>query len=122
MRVDEGAQLHHMPAVAAYLQTANVVGLAAKRAVGLHEYGERMVERRELVHVAGADVILQQVEHIADRHLQRLGLGPIEREFDGRHRRAKRAEHALQFGPLRDVGDQRSVASCKAADSFASRP
>ena len=86
----EGTQRHHLAGTVAGPQLLDVAGLEPEAAVGLDVGLVALVEQVELVDVARAGVGLQGREHVADRHAQALGLGPVDVDEDLRHVVAER--------------------------------
>ena len=82
--VQQRGQLDHLPLVVPHLKLADVAGVAAEALIGLDVHLPRPAELVEVVDVVRAQVDLERVEELADRHAQGHALGPVDVEIEPR--------------------------------------
>ena len=93
----QGAHRHHLTALVADLETADVVGPIAELRIGLGHHLISATELVEVIHVERAQVNLQGLVQTAQRNTQRLGLHAVHVEVDLRHIDLIRRIDPLQY-------------------------
>jgi len=106
LHVDERAEREHLAARVPHLKLAHRHRIAAETGVGLQVDLEIAAEQRHVVHVERAEVDLQRVEHLVERHAHRLRLAPVDRHEKLRRTRSLRCEEADEARLLAANGDR----------------
>ena len=95
---DERAERHQRAGRAADLEPQDVVAVEAEALVGLGADLVDAAEEVEVVDVGRAEIDLQRVEDVRQRHVQHLRLGAVDLEVDLRRVGAEGREHAGEVG------------------------
>jgi hypothetical protein len=93
--VCHGAQGDHLPALVAHPILLDVVRRKPLFGVSLREDHEVVSKPGEEVDVSAAQVALQRIKNVADRHAQRFGLGTVHLHRNLRDLGAERRESGL---------------------------
>ena len=75
--LQDSPQRHHLAQLIADVQILNIIRLQAKRRIGLDVHLKDLVEFVKEIDKGRAQKGLQGFKNIAQRDLQRLGLGPV---------------------------------------------
>ena len=93
----QGADRHHAALSVAHLEPARSSSMRLrKRGLGLDVHLPGSAETVEVVDVERAQIDLQRVERVAERHLHALALPAIDVDIELRHVGAEQAEQARQ--------------------------
>ncbi len=98
--VDQRVERDHLAAGVADLDLVDVFDLIAERAVGHDVDLPVAAEGVEVVHVQRAEIDLQRLVQVVDRHAHRADLGPVDVHVQLRRVRAEHREDADQPGKL----------------------
>ena len=74
----DGFQRHHVAEAVADLQSADVIGVHAIRRIGLSVHLPGASELVEIVHIQPAQVNLEGIENVVQRHAHGLALGAVD--------------------------------------------
>ena len=103
--VDHRAQADHLPLVVAHLELQDLVDLVAEALIGLDVDLPGAAELVEVVHVVRAEIDLQRVEDVADRHAQGHALGAVDVQVEPGRVGAGAVEQAVQSRRAVAAGD-----------------
>ena len=107
LHVQQRGQPDHLPLVVPHLKLPDVAGVAAEPLIGLDVHLPGPAELVEVVDVVRAQVDLERVEELADRHAQGHALGPVDLEVQPGRVRPGAVEQALEarrlVAPLDDL-------------------
>ncbi|MND95720.1 hypothetical protein D3C80_879830 [compost metagenome] len=103
--LEEGRQRDHLAEVVAHLQLADLLGIEAELLLSLDVDLVGTAKAVEVVGVQRAQVDLQGVEDVGDRHAVGLGLFPVDGGIDLRHVDLVAGEQARQFRHVVALGD-----------------
>ena len=122
-RGQQRAQPDHLPLGAPHLELPDIADPVAEPLVGLDVHLPGPAELVEVVDVVRAQVELQRVEDVADRHAQGHALGPVDVEVEPGRVGPRAVEEALQarrpVAPRDDlVADPLQVAQAEIAAVF----
>ncbi len=105
--LQQGRKRDHLPGARADLELADILGPGAKGGIGLDPDTVGAAKRIEVVDVERAEIDLQGLEHVSDRHAKLLRLRAVEIGIELRHVDLEAGEQARKLRRLVCLAEER---------------